>query len=117
MTVSKLEPDPRKKGRWLLTLEDGAGLTVTDAEMADFALYAGMELDQKTHAAIKKAASARLSRERAMELVSVRPMSRAELLKKLGAGGGAASDHEAAADFLERAGLLNDADYAQKVCA
>lgn len=117
MTVSKLEPDPRKKGRWLLTLENDDSLVVTDAEMADFALYAGMELDQKTRAALKKAASARLARERAMELISARPMSRAELLQKLGAKGGKASDHEAAADFLERAGLLNDAEYAQRVCA
>lgn len=116
MLISKLEPIAREKGRWLAELEDGSALRVTDAEMADFALYAGMELDGAALAELKRAASCAQARDKAMKLIAVRPMSRAELLRKLaGMGGGTTRAHEAAADRLEQLGLLNDAEYARMV--
>ncbi len=88
-------------------------LRVTEAEMADYALHTGMELDGPALSALKTAAAASRMRARAVELVSARPLSRAELVRKLSAKGG--SGAEAAADWLEGLGLLDDAGYARSV--
>lgn len=116
MRISKLGPIARERGRWLAELEDGSSLRLTEAEMADFALYAGMELDDATLNRLRRAASYAQARDKAMKLIAIRPMSRAELLRKLAEkGGGATRAQEAAADRLEQLGLLNDAEYARMV--
>ena len=43
MTIRELKPSPRVKGRWLVFLDDGSLLRISEREMLSFALYAGME--------------------------------------------------------------------------
>ncbi len=43
--ISKIAPPRHKDGRWLISLEDGSLLRVGEAEMLDFSLHAGLELD------------------------------------------------------------------------
>ena len=45
MRISKIAPSRHKDGRWLIWLEDGSLLRVGEAEMLDFSLHAGLELD------------------------------------------------------------------------
>ncbi len=115
MLISKLEPIPAKKGRWLVQLENGDAVRVTEAELADFSLYTGMDLDGQTLSGLKAAAAASNLRARALSLISARPLSRAELLRKLTDKGCGAADLAPVADWLERLGLLNDAEYARSV--
>ena len=124
MRISKLSPSTKVKGRWLVCLEDGSMLRVGENQVADFSLYAGMELDVGALEALREAAGAAALREKALNCLSVRPLSRHELVKKLSAPGKAAGGEafdaqaaqaraEAVADWLEELGYLNDGEYAK----
>lgn len=124
MRISKLSPSTKVKGRWLVCLEDGSMLRVGENQVADFSLYAGMELDAPALEALRDAAGAAALREKALNSLSVRPLSRHELVKKLSAPGKAAGGEafdaqaaqaraEAVADWLEELGYLNDGEYAK----
>ena len=123
MRISKLSPSTRVQGRWLCQLEDGTLLPIGEREVVSFALGTGVELDDDTLEALT--AAARLSRvkERALELLAARPLSRQELVEKLTARPRNREkeplcDKEtagAAADWLEELGYLNDGQYARTV--
>ena len=93
MTLNKLSPSKHKKGRWLLHLENGDLLRVTEREVADFSLYSGMELGEETLKRLKAAAE----RSKMMERDT--------------------PEEEAAeiADWLTGLGLLNDGEYARQL--
>lgn len=124
MRISKLSPSARVKGRWLVCLEDGDLIRVGERQVADFSLYAGMELDEEGLRALREAAREGALREKALNYLSARPLSRHELVKKLSAPPKAGAeedfDREAAqagaesvADWLEGLGYLNDGEYAK----
>ncbi len=124
MRISKLSPSTKVKGRWLVCLEDGSMLRVGENQVADFSLYAGMELDAGALEALRDAAGAAALREKALNCLSMRPLSRHELVKKLSTPGKAADEAafdaqaaqaraEAVADWLEELGYLNDGEYAK----
>ena len=125
MRISKLSPSARVEGRWLCQLEDGTLLTIGEGEVVSFGLGTGVELDAGTLEALT--ASARLTRvkEKALELLSARPLSRKELVDKLTARPrnpekGPLCDADTAgqaADWLEGLGYLNDKEYARMVAA
>lgn len=123
MRISKLEPSQRVKGRWLIWLDDGSLLRVSENEVVFFSLYAGMELSDETLAELTAAAGASALRDKALGLISVRPMSRRELMQKLTARPRdrekqpMATPEQAGeiADWLENLGLLNDAEYGKTV--
>ena len=104
--------------------------------MADLGLYRGLELTEEKLAQLTQAEALSRMRTRALNIVSVRSVSRRELVKKLTApprgrlaeAPEALEDQnreaekeallaraEAVADWLERLGLLNDAQYARDV--
>lgn len=109
-------------GRWLCHLEDGTILRLGESEVVAFGLGTGKELDEAELSALTEAARAAQVREKAVELLSARPLSRKELVEKLTArprnrekeplcGREAA---EAAADWLEGLGYLDDGQYAAR---
>lgn len=123
MRISKIAPSRHKDGRWLIWLEDGSLLRVGEAEMLDFSLHAGLELDDAAADRLLAAARKGRLREKALALLTARPMSRRELIDQLTAcprdreKPPLADEVQAAetADWLERLGLLNDAEYARTV--
>ena len=120
MKIVKLQPSQHVSGRWLLWLEDGTLVRVGEGEVASFGLRAGMELSDETWEELTAAAGFAAAREKALSLLSARPLSRKELVDKLTArpAGGRkepAADEataQAVADRLEELGYLNDGDYA-----
>ena len=123
MRIRKLAPSGRVEGRWLCHLEDGTILRLGESEVVAFGLGTGKELSGAELSALTEAARAAQVREKAVELLSVRPLSRKELVEKLTArprnrekeplcGREAA---EAAADWLEGLGYLDDGQYARAV--
>lgn len=123
MKIVKLRPSQRVRDRWLAFLEDGAILRLGSGEVAAFGLYAGMELSPELLERLNAAARQGRVRDKALDLIAARPLSRKELADKLTArprdrGKAAAATEEeaaAAADWLEEMGYLNDADYARRV--
>ena len=114
-TLNKLEPSKRKKGRWLCHLSDGNLLRVSENEVVAFALYSGKELEEETLEALQKAAEKSKTRDTALNLVSLRPLSRKELVKKLLEREVPEDEAEETAQWLTSLGLLNDESYAVQV--
>ena len=83
MRISKIAPSRHKDGRWLIWLEDGSLLRVGEAEMLDFSLHAGLELDDAAADRLLAAARKGRLREKALALLTARPMSRRELIDRL----------------------------------
>ena len=122
MRITKLLPSQRIQGRWLCHLEDGTILRVTENEVACFGLYSGMELTEELREQMEEAVRRGEVKEKALRLLSGRPMSRKELVDKLTARPRDKEKEpipeelaEEAANRLEELGYLNDAEYARTV--
>lgn len=115
MRIDSLAPSKHVKGRYILHLADQSILKVTENEVVAFSLYPGKELDGETLAELKEAAGESSAKGLAAEMIGRRPLSRKELLKKLGEKGVSPEDGETAADWLEELGALDDGEYAAAV--
>ena len=93
-------------------LEGGDLLRVTESELLRFGLSIGLDIDDGTVIELQQSGARSETRVHAANMISARPLSRRELIKRLKEKGAAESDAEAAADWLEEIGALNDADYA-----
>ena len=102
-------------GRVTVTLCGGEEIKPTLNVVTDLRLYAGRELDGEELKELRAASASALARNRAMELLSRRPMSEKELIVKLIRKG---EDEETAADcarWLRENGFLDDESYAAAV--
>lgn len=143
MRIEKLEPSQHRQGRWLVWLEDASLIRVGEGDVISLGLYAGKELTDEDAAALTAAGERSKLMERAVGLLSLRPMSRRELLDKLCAPprpkrgkypyerldaedapdpellqarlDAVREQAEAVADRLTHLGLLNDQEYARTV--
>ena len=130
MKISKVEPSQRKEGRWLVWLEDGSLIRIGDGDVVAHGLYAGMELNDEAAAALLDAAALHRMKQKALNALTARPLSRKELTRKLTARprpdrNGEKGElppqpdlepqAEAVADWLEGLGLLNDLEYAKNL--
>ena len=141
MVIQKLEPSKHKEGRWLVWLEDGSPVRIGEGDVVSLGLYAGKELSGAEAEALAGAEVRSRLMERAVGLLSLRPISRRELLDKLCApprpkkgtypydklddvpdrsalqNGREAllAQAESVADRLTELGLLNDGEYARTV--
>ena len=141
MRIQKLEPSQHKQGRWLVWLEDASIVRVGEGDVVSLGLYAGKELTDAEGEALCAAGERSRLMERAVGLLSQRPMSRKELLDKLCAPPRQKREKypydklddapdfdalqarreavleraEAVADRLTDLGLLNDGEYARTV--
>lgn len=139
MKITKLEPSQHKQGRWLVWLEDGSLIRLGEGDVVSLSLYTGKELTEAEGEALAAAEAQGRLNERAMCLLSARPLSRRELVDKLstparrrtkpGREDEARPDPEQlererealrqgaerSADWLEGLGLLNDEEYAKIV--
>lgn len=141
MKIEKLEPSKHKEGRWLVWLEDASIVRVGEGDVVSLGLYTGKELSDGEGEALAAAGARSRLMERAVGLLSLRPMSRKELLDKLCAPPrpkqgkypydklddapgpellqeqreAVREQAEAVADRLAGLGLLNDEEYARTV--
>ena len=141
MKIEKLEPSKHKEGRWLVWLEDGSIVRVGEGDVVSLGLYAGKELSDREGEALAAAGVRSKLMERAVGLLSLRPLSRRELLDKLCApprvkkgkypydklddapdpdvlrtqAEALREQADAVADRLTELGLLDDGEYARTV--
>jgi len=115
MRIEKIERSKHKQEQILVHLEGGSVLPITEAELLRFGLYTGLDISPETVVKLQKCAARSKTRIRAVNMVSARPLSKAELQKRLRAGGAEAGDAEAAADWLEEVGALDDLVYAKAI--
>lgn len=112
MRIEELKPSRHKEGRFLVRLESGDLLRVTQEEVLRFRLRAGMDLDAEALEALCACARESSAKTAAANLIGARALSKKELTRRLVKKGSAESDAQAAADWLEDIGALNDAEYA-----
>lgn len=115
MVIRELKPSKRVQGRWLVVLEDGSILRVGEKEVIDFALYAGKELTEDEAQAIVEAARRTGLKEKTINLLARKPMSRRELERKLGEWEAGEEETAAICDRMEELGFLNDGEYAARL--
>ncbi|MBR2935441.1 MAG: regulatory protein RecX [Oscillospiraceae bacterium] len=115
MRIEELKPSKRVQGRWLVVLEDGSILRVGEGEVIDFALYAGKELTDEEGKALADSARRTGLKEKALDLLTRKPMSRKELERKLGEWEAGEEETAAICVRMEELGFLNDAAYAVQV--
>ncbi len=115
MRIEQLKPSQRVQGRWLAVLDDGSILRVGEGEVIDFALYAGRELTAEEAEALTRAARSSGLKEKALNLLTVKPQSRKELERRLEQWEASEQETAAICDRMEELGLINDASYAAQV--
>ena len=115
MRIEEIKPSQRKRGRFLVKLEDGTILRLTEAEVAAFGLRAGLDLDSGRLAQLQADLRRSAARAQAAGIAGSRALSRRELEEKLARRGVGQADVQAAADWLEDLGAINDGDYARLV--
>jgi regulatory protein len=115
VVIRELKPSQRVSGRWLAALEDGSLLRVGEHEVVAFSLYAGKELTEEEAEALLASARRNGWKEKALDLLARKPMSRRELERKLEGWEADQEERTAICDRLEELGYLNDAAYAARV--
>lgn len=112
MRIEEVRKSERKKGRFLVKLEDGNILQATEEELLRFGLRAGMELDGESLEAVRASVKASSAKAAAADMIGSRALSKKELTRRLVKKGSDESDAQAAADWLEDIGAVDDAGYA-----
>ena len=115
MKILGLKPSQRVQGRWLVQLEDGTLLRVGENEVLAFSLYQGRELDEEERQRLLASARKNGLKEKALNLLTGKPMSRRELERKLEQWEATEEESAAICDRMEELGFLNDEAYAQTV--
>lgn len=96
-------------------LDDGRDIKSTLGVVTDMRLFSGRELDEAELDELETASRRTITRERAVELLSRRQYSHAEIQKKLIDKGEDEDTARYCADWLEEHGLINDESYAEAV--
>ncbi len=101
--------------RITVILEDGTEIRSSLSVVAELRLYAGKELDNDQLGELQLLSRRSLARDRALELISRRPMSCRELEKKLLEKGESEDTAAYCVEWLTEHRFLDDEDYARRV--
>lgn len=115
MRIETVKKSQRKQGRFLVKLEGGDLLRVTEDELLRFGLRPGLELDEALLAELQSAAKASSAKAAAANMIGSRALSKQELQRRLVRKGTEEADAQAAADWLEDIGAVDDESYAAAV--
>ena len=115
MKIEKIEQSKHGQERVLVHLEGEETLRITKEELLRFDLYTGLDISPEAVVELKKSAARSETRLRAVNMVSARALSKKELTKRLRDKGAEEADADAAADWLEDIGALDDAAYAKTI--
>lgn len=115
MKITSLTQSDKNPGKYCATFEDGTKLAVTVAQIADYGLFTGRELDEDAYAALVSDVSSARIKARALKILGKRSMSRREITGRLVGKGESEKAAEETADWLERIGAVNDAEYAELI--
>ncbi len=112
--ILHMEPRPRKKGSYLLTLDDGRAVPVHEEVIVKYKLRSGMEVEDDTLQQWILEAESKMAYDQSLHYLQYRARSRKQLCDYLARKGFGEEAIEAAADKLEGYHFLDDADYAAR---
>lgn len=111
--ITRVEPDPRHAGSVRLYVERVLYCTVPQETVAAEQLAPGRELDDELHARLGAAAEADAAHRVVIRALERSAAARRDLERRLIRRGHSREAASAALDRAERAGLIDDASYAQ----
>lgn len=116
MPVTAITEHPRRKGRYVVDVDGREEAVVTAEALVEVGVRVGVQLSEGQREALRAATAEASLLDRALGLLGHRARSTRELKRRLKEKG---EPSEAAIDAviarLERAGLVNDADFARQV--
>ena len=112
MRIERIEKSKHKQERVLVFLEGGDLLRITGAELLQFGLYQGLDLQPDVLADLQAAARRSDTKRRGASMASGRMLSKKELTERLTKKGAAPEAAADTADWLEELGAVDDAAYA-----
>ena len=102
-------------GRITVCFEDGSEIKSSLGVVTDMRLFSGRDLDDEERRELQNASVRSITRDKCIEMLSRRRMSRKELVDKLLRKGESEEVAEYCADWLEEKGFLDDEGYAAAV--
>lgn len=115
MKIVKITPSKNVQDRYYVDFENGEKINANIALIADYSLFTGRVLDEDEFESLKKDALSTNLKSKALRMMGVRAMSRKEITDKLRAKGAEISAAEETADWLEKVGLIDDAEYGKMI--
>ena len=115
MKIESLKTTPDRMGRYWVQFSDGTRMGLYRQTVEDFALYAGMELDEERFAQLKIAAGQMSAKMRAVRIVSASSVSKRDLEQRLGHKGEDPAQAREAVQWMADMDLLDDRKTAEQV--
>lgn len=101
--------------RYLVRFDDGTEMRTSMSVVADHSLYTGREFTDREYMTLLDASAFAGAKSRALKIVAARSISKKELVRKLTEKGETPDNAEAASQWLEEMGYINDEEYAGAV--
>lgn len=114
MRIEELRQSQRSE-RVILRFEDGSSLKILPSVVADFGLYAGLELSAAELERIRAAAGEASAKNRAVRIISASNVSHRALEQRLIQKGEDAENARAAVRWLDELNLLDDRATARQI--
>lgn len=113
MTVTAIRQT--SPGRLIVSFDNGEEIRSSLGAVTELRLYSGRELDEAALEEFRRLSARSLAREKALELISRRSMSRKELMDKLISKGESEDVAQYCARWLEENGFIDEHRYAQQI--
>lgn len=113
MTVTAIRQT--SPGRLIVSFDNGEEIRSSLSAVTELRLYSGRELDEAALEEFRRLSARALAREKALELISRRSMSRKELMDKLISKGENEDVAQYCARWLEENGFIDEHRYAQQI--
>lgn len=115
MRIDSLSANPDRAGKYRVQLSDGSVLKLYSQTIADFGLYAGMEMTKEELDALKAAAGQMSAKMRAVRIVAASGVSKRDLEQRLIHKGESVKDAREAVEWMAELDLIDDRKTAEHI--
>ena len=115
MRIDSLSTSPDRTGKYRLQLSDGSVLKLYLQTIADFGLYAGMEMTHDELDALKASAGQMSAKMRAVRIVAASGVSERDLEQRLIHKGESVQDARKAVEWMTELDLVDDKKTAEHI--
>ena len=115
MRIDSVAAQPDRAGRHLVRFSDGSSVRLYPQTVADFGLYAGLELPEERFSALQEAASKMSAKMRAVRIVAASNVSKADLEQRLIRKGETPNQAREAVEWMADLSLVDDSRTARQI--
>ena len=115
MRIDSLSANPDRAGKYRVQLSDGSVLKLYSQTIADFGLYAGMEMTEEELDALKAAAGQMSAKMRAVRIVAASGVSKRDLEQRLIHKGESVKNAREAVEWMAELDLIDDRNTAEHI--